>query len=172
VALNESVCVAATPFPANGTAPGEFAALLVIETLPLVDPVEAGEKFTLNVLDCPGLRDIGRTRTPGLNPVPVTVTCVIVSTPFPLLLTFKVWEFTEPTTTFPKFTVAGVTVSAVADTVSVRFAVWVFAGLLASLTLTVNGVFVTDCVGVPEIVPVAAFSARPAGSEPEVMLQL
>ena len=52
-----------------------------------------------------------------------------------------------------------------------RFAEAEVAGELESVTLTVK-LEVPAAVGVPEIEPVAAVSVRPAGSEPEVMLQL
>jgi len=52
-----------------------------------------------------------------------------------------------------------------------RFAEAEVAGEPESVTLTVK-LEVPAVVGVPEITPVAAASVRPAGSEPEVMLQL
>jgi hypothetical protein len=52
-----------------------------------------------------------------------------------------------------------------------RFAEAEVAGEPESVTLTVK-LEVPAVVGVPEITPVAAVSVRPAGSEPEVMLQL
>ena len=42
VGLNESVCVAATPVPLNASVPGDPAALLTSETLPLTEPAVAG----------------------------------------------------------------------------------------------------------------------------------
>jgi len=56
-------------------------------------------------------------------------------------------------------------------TVMLRFAEAEVAGEPESVTLTVK-LEVPAVVGVPEITPVAAASVRPAGSEPEVMLQL
>lgn len=47
-----------------------------------------------------------------LNPLPVTVACVIDSVPVPLLLTWMLWVLGDPTVTFPKLTLAGVIVSA------------------------------------------------------------
>ena len=41
-------------------------------------------------------------------------------------------------------------------------------GVLESTTWSVRAVFVTVCVGVPVIAPVAAFNIRPAGSVPLV----
>jgi hypothetical protein len=42
------------------------------------------------------------------------------------------------------------------------------AGVLESATWNVRAVFVTACVGVPVIAPVAAFNMRPAGNVPLV----
>ena len=56
-------------------------------------------------------------------------------------------------------------------TVMLRFAEAVVAGEPESITFTVK-LEVPAVVGVPEIAPVAAVSVRPAGSEPEVILQL
>lgn len=50
--------------------------------------------------------------------------------------------------------------------VSVRFADWVNAGVLLSVTLNVKARFVTATVGVPVIAPVAPFSVKPAGRVP------
>ena len=56
--------------------------------------------------------------------------------------------------------------------VKVRFADLVNAGTAESVTINVNGVFVTVVVGVPVIVPVAALRVKPAGSVPLVTFQL
>jgi hypothetical protein len=47
-----------------------------------------------------------------------------------------------------------------------------WTGLLESLTLKVSGVALTAAVGVPLIVPVAAFSDSPTGNVPLVNDQL
>jgi len=57
-------------------------------------------------------------------------------------------------------------------TVRVRFAELVCAGLLASVTVNVRGVEVTAVVGVPVIAPVDALNESPAGSVPEVSVQV
>ena len=57
--------------------------------------------------------------------------------------------------------------------VIVKFAVFVWAvGVVESVTLNVSDVPVVGAVGVPLIRPVDAFSVKPAGSVPEVSVQL
>jgi len=56
-------------------------------------------------------------------------------------------------------------------TTSERLTDLVFAGLPASMTLTVN-LLVPVAVGVPEISPVLAVSVSPAGRLPDVMDQV
>jgi hypothetical protein len=56
-------------------------------------------------------------------------------------------------------------------TVMLRFAVAVSAGELESFTCTVKDA-VPDCVGVPEMIPVAAARTSPVGSCPDVTLHV
>ena len=86
VELSEIAAVAATPFPLNASMLGELGALLTIETLPLAAPAPVGANCTLNVLLVPGLRDSGKLNEFVANPLPVTLNCITVSTPVPLLL--------------------------------------------------------------------------------------
>ena len=58
------------------------------------------------------------------------------------------------------------------EIVRVKVAVCVREGVLESVTLKVSGVPVTEAEGVPVIVPVEAFRARPAGREPLVSDQV
>ena len=82
----DSVRLAATPVPLKATALGELGALLTSETLPLVAPADCGANCTLNVVEAPGFMESGKFIVPALNPLPVTLNCVIVRTPVPLLL--------------------------------------------------------------------------------------
>lgn len=83
--LKDNVCVALTPPPLRPTTTGEFGALLTMEILPVAPPVAAGENCTLNVPDCPGLREMGRVSALVENPVPVTLTCVTDNVAEPVL---------------------------------------------------------------------------------------
>lgn len=54
------------------------------------------------------MMESGKLKPFVLNPVPVTLACVIVSVAFPGLLTWMVCELAAPTTTLPKFALDGV----------------------------------------------------------------
>jgi hypothetical protein len=108
--LNVRSSVAATPVPLKLITVGEPGALLTNEILPVTEPAADGWKTALNVLDFPAFTDNGRLSPLVLKPEPLTFACVIVSTPFPGLLTWNVWEFDEPTVTLPKFALVGVSV--------------------------------------------------------------
>jgi len=84
--LKESSCVAAIPVPLRERVAGEFGALLTMLTLPLTVPAEAGVNCTLKFDDWPGLRESGRARVLVLNPLPATLTWLIVNVPVPLLV--------------------------------------------------------------------------------------
>ena len=58
------------------------------------------------------MREIGSGRVLVLNPLPVTLTCVIVSVPVPLFVNLIVCVLGEPTVTVPKLALDGVMVSA------------------------------------------------------------
>ena len=58
------------------------------------------------------MRESGSDKVLVLNPLPVTLTCVIVSVPVPLFVNWIVCVLGEPTVTFPKLALEGVTVSA------------------------------------------------------------
>jgi hypothetical protein len=62
--------------------------------------------------------------------------------------------------------------SAEAETVGVREALCVRAGMLESATLNVSGVLATDADGVPVMAPVEPLRVRPAGREPLVSDQV
>lgn len=64
------------------------------------------------VVELPGFREMGKDTAPVLNPLPVTLNCVMVSTAVPVLLNRIVCELEVPTGTFPKLTLDGVVVSA------------------------------------------------------------
>ena len=63
------------PVPDSETVAGEFVALLITETLPVVLPAAVGAKVTLNDVLFPAARVSGNDRLLVLNPVPVTAAC-------------------------------------------------------------------------------------------------
>jgi hypothetical protein len=106
-ALNDIVAVAATPAPVNAKEVGEVGALLTIETAPAALPLDCGENWILKVVVAPGFKEIGRLTELLVNPLPLTLNCVIVNTPVPLLPICIVCEFGVPTLTLPKPTLDG-----------------------------------------------------------------
>jgi hypothetical protein len=75
------------PVPAKEIVFGELGALLTTETLPVALPEEVGANRTLKLLDCPAPSEIGNAAPDVLKPLPVAVSCEIVSVPVPVLLT-------------------------------------------------------------------------------------
>jgi hypothetical protein len=73
-----------TPVPDSGTL--ALDTLLTMATLPVTPPAAAGLNFTENVVLCDGPRVVGKVSPLALNPVPVTVACVIVRLDPPVLL--------------------------------------------------------------------------------------
>ena len=82
--LNVKVLVAATPVPLKDIDVGDVGALLTTVTAPVESPAEEGENCTLKLLVCPALILNGRASVPVLNPLPDTLTWLIVSVPVPL----------------------------------------------------------------------------------------
>ena len=69
----------AVPDPESGTVSVGLEASLVIDKLPLFDPLDWGENVMLNVLLCPADRVTGMLRLPMEYPAPVTVAWLIVA---------------------------------------------------------------------------------------------
>jgi len=84
-----TVCFAAavTPLPESAMFMGEFAALLVIVSVPATLPVALGSKFTVYASDCVGSRVKPVAELPKTNPVPFTVTFEMLAFVFPVLFT-------------------------------------------------------------------------------------
>jgi hypothetical protein len=74
------------PPPLSGIVFGEEGALLTTVILPVAALVDVGEYCALNVLAWPGFNEIGSATAAVLKPLPVTLNCVIVRTPVPVLL--------------------------------------------------------------------------------------
>ena len=90
VVVNPSARTAATPVPLSVNALGDEDALLTIDILPGTVPATLGRYCTLKVLAAPGFMDSGRVMPLVLNPLPAAFTWLMVSTPFPELLTCTV----------------------------------------------------------------------------------
>lgn len=77
--LAVSVPAAEVPVPLTATFNVEFAALLIIASVPLTVLADAGVNVTLNVVPWPAANVSGSVRPLVWNPVPEIVACVIVT---------------------------------------------------------------------------------------------
>ena len=100
----EGVC----PAPARATVARELTALLAMVTLALVVlPALLGEKVTINVVDCPGIR-IVPTETPlALKPAPLTLTLDMFMLEFPVFVSLELNVLLLPAATVVKFKLLG-----------------------------------------------------------------
>jgi hypothetical protein len=101
----------ASPLPDRETVVGEFVASLTIERLPTAAPGEAGTNCTLKELLCPGEIARGRVRPLVLNPAPLTVAWVTITTEPPVFVRVIACVLLLLATTSPKLMLDGFTVS-------------------------------------------------------------
>ena len=99
------------PVPVRDTVRGEPMALLLIETLPVALPAEAGANCALSVVLNPELTVIGRANPLMLKPLPEALTAVIVKAAFPEFVRMMFCVELLPTWTLPKLQLAGLSVS-------------------------------------------------------------
>lgn len=71
-------------------------------TLPVTLPAETGANATLNEVVCPAARVTGRPIEERLNPVPLTLTCEMVTLALPVLLRVTVCVALVPVVRLPK----------------------------------------------------------------------
>ena len=121
---------------------GELVALLTTETLPVAAPVTEGSKLTVKVANCPGASDEGAGIPLAVNPLPVTLTCEMLTEVLPVFVKVTALELlVVPTRIFPKFKLLALgescNVCAVPAPLSAIFALGVFAALLRTVTLPV-----------------------------------
>jgi hypothetical protein len=93
---------AGTPVPASETLTGELVALLLIVTLPVWSPLDAGVKVVVKTVDWPGLK-MSPLAPLELNPAPAIATCEMVTFAFPVLVMATFWTVLVDTPTLPKF---------------------------------------------------------------------
>ena len=101
---------------------GEFAALLVMVTLPVTPPVAAGAKTTFKVAVCPGVRISPLDRPLTLKPAPKKTTLEMVILEVPELVNVTFWLLLVPTLTLPKLKVEALAVSCPGTALTVRVA--------------------------------------------------
>jgi hypothetical protein len=121
---------------------GELVALLTMETLPVAAPVTEGSKLTINVAIFPGVSDEGTEIPLAANPLPVTLTCEMLTEVLPVFVKVTALELLAvPTRILPKFKLLALAescnVCAVPAPLSAIFALGVFAALLRTVTLPV-----------------------------------
>jgi hypothetical protein len=100
VALEINERVAAMLCPFKEILVGEFIALLMSVTDPLMSWLEAvGAKTILNTTFLPAATAVGKVSPVMLNPAPDTGACEIIALPFPLFISVIVCELLLPATT-------------------------------------------------------------------------
>src|SRR5271156_4141806 len=97
-----------TPVPLNPIVKLRSEALLVIAMLPGTSPVVTGAKWAARLMLCPA-DSLNSVVSPLLKPLPQTQTREIVTQPFPVLLSLRVFELFCPMPTSPKHSLGGVT---------------------------------------------------------------
>jgi hypothetical protein len=101
-----------TPVPLRLLVVGEFVALLLAETLPVMLPAVVGENATVSDALCPAVSVMGVTIPDAVKPAPVTVTWEMVTLLFPALAKVIVFELlVVPTSTLPKLKLVVLAVS-------------------------------------------------------------
>lgn len=96
-----------TPVPVNPIVSVGFDPFEVIVTLPLALPAAVGVNFTLNVALWPEVSVTGAVIPLRLKPVPLMLTCEIVTLAPPVFVTVSDSELLLPTVTLPKLRLAG-----------------------------------------------------------------
>jgi hypothetical protein len=103
-------CTGATPLPLSNSVTGELLALLMNESDAVVVPDACGRNVTVNGTDCPAAITVGKV-------IPLSTNSALVLdaddsfTDELLAVTMPVSAPLEPSVTFPKFRVAGVSVT-------------------------------------------------------------
>jgi hypothetical protein len=97
------------PVPVRATVGSD--ALLTIEILPVSTPVAVGSNTAVKLADWPAAKVIGVVIPVKLNPVPVELTCVIVTLALPEFVRVTVWSAALPTASLPKLMLPGLTVN-------------------------------------------------------------
>ena len=123
------------PVPVRATVGSD--ALLAIEMLPVSTPVAVGSNTAVKFADWPALNVIGVAIPVKLNPVPVALTCVIVTLALPEFVRVTVWSAAFPTALLPKLMLPGFTVNVApaATPVPTRVSVWGVFGALSVNTI-------------------------------------
>ena len=101
-----------TPIPVIGMETGDLNCVLAMEMLPDALPIMIGAKLAVKLALLPAAKVTGNDTPAIAKPVPVGVTCEIVTGVLPELVMVKVCLLAEPIATFPKFRDVGLKVIA------------------------------------------------------------
>jgi hypothetical protein len=104
-------CGGSVAIPLSAMVSGEFAALLVIEMLPLALPAVAGANFAVNDATCPGVSVTGVAKPLILKPAPETLADEITTLAVPVFVTATATDSLAPLSRVPKTMLAGVELS-------------------------------------------------------------
>jgi|SRR5208283_3553222 len=96
------------PVPLRETVAGEFAAVLVMVTLPVRLLAVAGSNVTVKEVDPPAARASGSVGAVAVNPVPVSEIWEMDRLALPEFVKVTVCVVLVPVATFPKLREAGV----------------------------------------------------------------
>jgi len=96
------------PVPLRETVEGEFAAVLVMVTLPVRLVAVAGSNVTVKEVEAPAARVSGSVGAEAVNPVPVSEIWEMDMLALPELVRVTVCVVLVPVATFPKLSEAGV----------------------------------------------------------------
>ena len=127
-----------TPLPERVTVAGEFVALLLAVTLPVMLPVAEGAKLTLKVAFCPGVRTVPVETPLTLKPAPDTLTPEIATLELPEFVRVTGRVLLVPVFTFPKFKFVGLALSRYVAAFTVSVAVLLVTLPVELLTTTLN----------------------------------
>jgi hypothetical protein len=96
------------PVPVSVAVTGVGCRAMVTEILPLCCPEDLGLKAAVSFIVWPGVSIVGPEKPVTLNPDPVAVIFVNVTSAVPRLLTIAVWLALDPIPTLPKLIELGV----------------------------------------------------------------
>lgn len=99
------------PVPANATVAGEFVALLVTVKVPEYACSAVGSNVTVTVADWLGVKIVPFDTPEALNPVPASVTALMVTLELPLFVSLTPRGSLVLTVTLPKFNGDGLALS-------------------------------------------------------------
>src|ERR1700719_194976 len=127
-----------TPVPVMEIVDGELVALLATVTPPVTPPVDVGAKVTFKAADCPGVRTVPEDTLLALKPAPEAPIPEIVTLELPEFFSVTPSVLVAPVSILPKLKLAGLTLSARVEALTVSVAALLVTLPSVLLTATVN----------------------------------